>query len=117
MSLRVPKLIRPLDLLHNPPPKRKKKQLYICTYNYIQFTTSSKINDKLIRRNNSSIHQKEEKRWSTLFNLWIIYIDGVQYLEHMHTFILSIYSIFTLSIVAAPCSKAFGPGKMKIRPT
>jgi hypothetical protein len=51
MSLRVPKLIRPLDLLHNPPPKRKKKQLYICTYNYIQFTTSSKINDKLIRRN------------------------------------------------------------------
>jgi hypothetical protein len=48
MSLRVPKLIRPLDLLHNPPPKRKKKQLYICTYNYIQFTTSSKINDKLM---------------------------------------------------------------------
>jgi L-aminopeptidase/D-esterase-like protein len=45
------------------------------------------------------------------------HIDGVQYLEHMHTFILSIYSIFTLSIVAAPCSKAIGPGKMEIRPT
>lgn len=38
MSLRVPKLIRPIDLLHNPPPKRKKNNYiyaHIIIYNLL----------------------------------------------------------------------------------